>query len=94
MPVNVPRPERFAWHKMLVSQLRHDTSEKRTKDIEQAAVLVAVLAERAPESLEQATSDLPRGALTKAMRGARAVLNRLSVTKHASAASVLRESSR
>lgn len=77
VPVNVPRPELFACHKMLVSELRHDTSEKRSKDVEQATVIVATLAQQAPESLEEAFRALPRAAKSKAERGARRVLARL-----------------
>jgi hypothetical protein len=78
-PVKAPRPERFAWHKMLVSELRGSADEKRPKDVLQAAVLVAVLAEDAPDDLRQAADDLPRGAKTRARRGAarvRATLGR------------------
>ena len=43
VPVRVPRVEAFTWHKVLVSQLRGATSDKRGKDAAQAAVLLAVL---------------------------------------------------
>lgn len=60
VPVSVPRPEAFVWRKMLVSQVRGETLDKRTKHIEQAAVLVAVLAEDAPDSLTEAFDVVPR----------------------------------
>jgi hypothetical protein len=82
VPVNLPRPERFACHKMLVSQIRHETSEKAPKDVEQAATLVAILAEAAPESLEAAFASIPRGARTKTRQGARRVAARLGTTPH------------
>lgn len=69
IPVRVPRPERLAWHKMLVSQLRSETSDKRAKDISQAAVLIAVLAEDAPDTLVEAWGALPKRSRAKA-RGA------------------------
>jgi hypothetical protein len=74
-----------------VSQLRHETSEKAPKDIEQAATLVAILAEAAPESLEAALAAVPRGAREKTRRGARRVLARLNDTTHVNATAVLRE---
>jgi hypothetical protein len=77
IPVNVPRAERLAWHKMLVSELRDETSEKRNKDIEQASVLIAVLTEQAPDSLEEAYRSVPHAARLKTVRGARRVLARL-----------------
>lgn len=73
IPVRVPRPEAFAWHKMLVSQLRGATSEKRAKDVLQAAVLFAVLAEDAPDALESAYAAVPRTAKTKTRSGAKQV---------------------
>jgi hypothetical protein len=82
VPVNLPRPERLAWHKMLVSQIRHENSEKAPKDIEQAATLVAILAEVARESLEAAFEAVPRGAREKTKQGARRVLSRLKTTTH------------
>lgn len=33
VPVRVPRPERFAWHKLGIAPLRAATSEKRSKDL-------------------------------------------------------------
>ena len=70
MPVRIPRPERMAWHKMLVSELRGATREKRGKDLQQAAVLFAVLAEDAPGALEEAFRDLPRGSRVKVKKAA------------------------
>jgi hypothetical protein len=91
VPVNLPRPERLAWHKMLVSQLRSETSEKAAKDIEQAATLVAILAETSPESLLTAFKSVPRGAREKTRRGARRALARLKATTHHEAAELLGE---
>jgi hypothetical protein len=91
VPVNLPRPERLAWHKMLVSQIRHETSEKAPKDIEQAATLVAILAESAPESLEGAFADVPRSAREMTRRGARRVAARLQGTPHEHARRLIEE---
>jgi hypothetical protein len=59
--IRVPVPERFALHKLLVSQLRQP-SEKARKDISQACVLIAMLAERHPQALEDAAAAFPSSA--------------------------------
>lgn len=59
--VRLPAPERFALHKMIVSQLRR-ASGKSVKDVSQAAVLVAALAEMHPVALEEAAKAIPRSA--------------------------------
>jgi hypothetical protein len=91
VPVNLPRPERLAWHKMLVSQIRHETSEKAPKDVEQAATLVAILAEAAPESVKAAFAVVPRNAREKTKQGARRVLARLKTTTHEQAVDLIDE---
>jgi hypothetical protein len=45
--VRVPVPERYAIHKLIVSQLRHKSS-KPEKNLRQAAVLIEALVERYP----------------------------------------------
>lgn len=82
VPVKVPRPERMALHKLYVSQVRTSTSEKRTKDIQQAAVLVAVLAEADPGALEDALASFPRSARAKLQRGAKLALEVLETAGH------------
>jgi hypothetical protein len=57
--LRVPTPERFALHKLLVSQLRKPRAEKSRKDISQACVLLAVLAEQHPGAIESAAEALP-----------------------------------
>lgn len=89
VPVRIPRPERLALHKMLVSQLRAATSDKRAKDIEQASVLVAILAEQAPTALAEAFADVPRSAIEKTRRGAAQVIARLCGADHGRAAALL-----
>lgn len=57
--VRVPLAERFALHKLLVSQLRKGRPEKSTKDLRQAAALIAALGELQPGALEEAYSKTP-----------------------------------
>jgi hypothetical protein len=58
-PVRVPIPERFAIHKLVVSQLRTGRDAKSDKDIFQAAVVLAALGEKFPGAIETAITDLP-----------------------------------
>jgi len=60
--VRVPLPERFAVHKLLVSQLRVNRDAKSEKDVFQACVLFAVLAEKHPGAIESALKKVPRPA--------------------------------
>jgi hypothetical protein len=60
--VRVPLPERFAVHKLLVSQLRVKRGAKADKDVFQACVLLAVLAEKHPSAIESALSRVPKPA--------------------------------
>ena len=91
VPVRLPRPERLALHKMLVSQLRTATSDKRAKDVEQAAVLVAVLAEQSPTALAEAFDAVPRAVREKTQRGAEHVRARLLASPHERAVTLLEE---
>ena len=54
--VQVPRPERFAVHKLIIADRRRDGagSLKAAKDREQAAFLIAALAEDRPDDLSRA----------------------------------------
>jgi hypothetical protein len=59
--VNVPAPERYALHKLLVSRLRIGTTEsqaKAGKDLRQAGELLRVLAERRPYELRELWEEL------------------------------------
>lgn len=60
--VRVPLPERFAVHKLLVSQLRTGRNAKSQKDVIQASVLLAALAESHPGAIEDALGWVPRSA--------------------------------
>jgi len=51
--VNVPSPERFALHKLIIAQRRRAASAKIDKDLEQAAALLGVLAARRPTDLRE-----------------------------------------
>jgi hypothetical protein len=52
--VQVPAPQRYAVHKLIISQRRSEGSAKRDKDIQQAAALLGVLLEKRPSELRQA----------------------------------------
>lgn len=59
MVVNLPRPERYALHKLIIHGERSgDTRLKARKDLDQAACLLAMLKERSPEDLADAYRDL------------------------------------
>ncbi len=76
-PVRVPLPERFAIHKFIVSRLRTGRNAKSDKDVFQACVLCAVLAESHPGAIEAAVAQVPRRAkkyLTPAIESARRFL--------------------
>ena len=54
--VQVPRPERFAIHKLIVADRRRDSADqlKASKDREQASFLIGVMAEDRPDELSAA----------------------------------------
>ena len=61
VPINVPAPERFALHKLLVSQFRAETAQSQTKsrkDLAQAAALIRVLSQDRPLELKYAWDEL------------------------------------
>lgn len=68
-PVRVPVPERFAIHKLIVSQLREKRDAKIDKDIYQASVLLAGLADSFPGAIEEAVREMPLSALSKLKKG-------------------------
>jgi hypothetical protein len=74
--VRVPLPEHFAIHQLVVSRLRTGREAKSTKDVQQACVLCAALAETYPGAIESAAA-LPRRAgrhLARALEAARPLL--------------------
>lgn len=56
--VQVPRPERYAIHKLIIADRRHNGPDrlKAPKDREQAAFLIAAMAEDRPDDLRRAYS--------------------------------------
>lgn len=60
--VRVPLPERFAIHKLVVSRLRTGREAKSDKDVFQACVLCAALAESHPGAVESAVAEIPKRA--------------------------------
>jgi hypothetical protein len=68
--VRVPSPERFAIHKLIVSQLRTKTSSKPEKDLRQAATLIEAVVERFPGAIEDALRAAPKSALKHIERAA------------------------
>lgn len=65
IPVRVPVAERFAVHKLLVSQLRRGRDAKADKDLAQAAVLLKCMAGRDADAVYDALNALPVSALGK-----------------------------
>ncbi len=52
--VQVPAPERYAVHKMILARRRSPGVAKRDKDLQQAAALIEALAQKRPEELKLA----------------------------------------
>jgi hypothetical protein len=75
--VRVPVPERYAIHKLVVSQLRARTSSKSGKDLRQAATLMEALVERFPGALEDALQAVPKSAGRHVRRAAAALARHL-----------------
>jgi hypothetical protein len=71
--VRVPVPERFAVHKLVVSQLRSKVSPKSEKDLRQAATLLEAVTERFPKAVEEALGVLPKSAVRHAVRALEAL---------------------
>jgi hypothetical protein len=57
--VRVPLPERFAVHKLIVSQLRVGRNAKSQKDVTQACTLLALLGDLYPGAIEAAVAAVP-----------------------------------
>jgi hypothetical protein len=58
--VAVPQPARYAVHKLIVAQVRIETSIKHRKDLAQAKELIAVLNENDPHRFSDALEDARR----------------------------------
>lgn len=77
IPVKIPSPERFVIHKLFSSQSRRSDRAKVGKDLDQAAILAAVLEEDRPGILREHLRELPSSEKPKARAGARAAAARL-----------------
>jgi hypothetical protein len=89
IPVRVPRPERLAWHKLLVSQLRSRARDKREKDLAQGGVLCAILADREEATLEEGFRALAPASRGPARAAGRVVARKIAESPHARAADVI-----
>jgi hypothetical protein len=72
--VRVPVPERFAVHKLIVSQVRPGADAKAERDVVQACTLAAAVADVQPGALEAAVAHIPpraRKHFSKALPAAR-----------------------
>jgi hypothetical protein len=78
--VRVPVPERYAIHKLMVSQLGHKSSSKPEKALHQAAMLIEALVERYPGAIEDAVSAVPKSALRHLVRAITALEQHLPPT--------------
>ena len=81
--VRVPAPERYAVHKLVVSQLRGSADAKSGKDLQQAAVLIDALADRFPGAASDAVDALPTSARRAFGRGLKALRAHLPRTASA-----------
>jgi hypothetical protein len=60
IPVRLPKPAHFVWHKLLVSTERKGFPEKAQKDLRQAFTLAGALAETDDAALRAAFRDAPK----------------------------------
>jgi hypothetical protein len=83
IPILLPQPERFVWHKLYSSASRLSFPEKANKDLLQAATLAAVLTEREDHPLSESFADVPaamKSVLKKRMPALRRALNQHPLT--------------
>ncbi|WP_325481789.1 GSU2403 family nucleotidyltransferase fold protein [Piscinibacter sp.] len=73
IPVRLPAPERFVWHKLYSGIVRKNFPEKALKDLRQATALAAVLTEQDEYVLPDSATELPPG-IKKALTARMAVL--------------------
>jgi hypothetical protein len=59
IPVRLPEPERFVWHKLYSSAARRNAPEKAAKDLRQAVTLASVLADDDADVLLDSFDDVP-----------------------------------
>jgi hypothetical protein len=87
IPLSLPSPERFVWHKLYSSAARASDPEKADKDLLQAATLAAVIVERDDGAFDDTALDVP-AAMLRAARKRLPALRRL-LEKHPAAAAAL-----
>ena len=80
--VRVPVPERYAIHKLLISQLRSKSS-KPAKDLRQAAILIAAVSERFPGAVQDALGGVPKSAFKYLRRAHQALSGHLPAANEA-----------
>lgn len=66
IPVKLPTPERYVWHKLYSSAVRLNDPAKAQKDLLQAATLAAVLVEQDDASFEDSAAEVPAAVLRAA----------------------------
>lgn len=69
--VRVPVPERFAIHKLIVSQLRDAVSSKAEEDLRQAATLIDAVSGLFPDAIKEALGATPLSARRHVAGGVR-----------------------
>jgi len=68
IPVNLPAPDRYVWHKLYSSAARVNDPSKARKDLMQAATLAAVLVEQDDASFEATAHEVPTIVMAAARR--------------------------
>jgi len=81
--VRTPTPERYAVHKLIVSQLRDKASSKAGKDLRQAATLIEAVTERFPGAVEEALQAVPKSAVRYVRRATEALERHLPSSSEA-----------
>jgi hypothetical protein len=89
-PVRLPSPARLAIHKVLTSGLRGHRAAQTANDLDQAAVLVAALAELDPTALQDAWVTFPEAARGVVRRQSGGLHDRLG-SPHPKAAALWRD---
>lgn len=82
IPVQLPAPERFVWHKLFSSASRKTFPEKALKDLRQAITLASAITEQDSDALPDSAGALPSG-MKKVLASNRAVLMK-ALDEHAS----------
>ena len=68
VPVRIPQPVRWIWHKLYSSTSRQGFPEKADKDLLQAVTLAAILTEQDDEVISDSLSDAPAALKTAARK--------------------------